>query len=367
MNILVLFQSPWWNAAAYYAYNLVNSLTRLGHQVIFVGSSNTPVGKKITEEHYKILDINLFENNPLIFISNINKVKNILIDEKIDILLPISAPGHIIAGIVKKIFKREIPILKVGLDNVAPVKNILNKYLHNKLTDYFIFPGQSTKIKYDSFFSIKNYSIIHAPLDINQFADFHPQEDLKAKYEIPKDKIIVSFIGRFSPEKGIFFLLDIIKEALSKNSNLFFILSGSQEQIKYSDVEKRINEFGINDKVKIINRVDDVRNIISITDIGLLSSRFSEYICRIAMEFMSFKVPIVTPNVNVIPEVVGSSENGFIYQLNNYKEAAGYIIKLTIDEQLKMRMGNNCFNRMNQYYDITVFDKQIKSILESIK
>jgi len=366
LKILVLFQSPWWNAAAYYAYNLVKSLTRLGNEVIFVGSSNAPVGKKITEEQYKILDINLFENNPIKFISNIKKVNYIISDEKIDIVLPISAPGHITIGIIKKLFNNSLPILKVCLDNVPPVKNIFNKYLHNKFTDYFIFPGQSTKIKYSSFL-INKFSIIHAPLDVKQFSDFNPQEDYKAKYGIPKDKTIVSFIGRFSPEKGIFFLLDIIKGSLNKNANLFFILSGSQEQIKYLDVENKISEYGINNKVKIINRVDDVREIISITDIGLLSSRFSEYICRIAMEFMSFKIPIVAPNVNVIPEVVGSSDNGFIYQLNNFTEASDYILKLANDVKLITSMGNNSFNRMTQYYDITVFDKQIKSILESIK
>jgi glycosyltransferase involved in cell wall biosynthesis len=367
LKILVLFQSPWWNAAAYYAYNLVKSLSRLEHEVIFVGSSKTPVGKKITEEQYNIIDINLFENNPLKFICNIKKVNNILVDEKIDILLPISAPGHIIVGIIKQFLKKEIPILKVGLDNVPPVKNFLNKFLHNKLTDYFIFPGQSTKVKYDSFFSIDKYSIIHAPLNIKQFTEFHSNEDLKAKYAIPKDKIIISFIGRFSPEKGIFFLLDIIKETLNKSEDHYFILSGSQEQIKYSDVEKKIEEFGINDRIKIINKVEDVREIISITDIGIMSSRFSEFICRIAMEFMAFKKPIVAPNVNVIPEVVGSIDSGFIYQLNDFNEASFYLLKLLEDKNLLKTMGNNAYNRMNQNYDITVFDRQINSILETIK
>ena len=127
------------------------------------------------------------------------------------------------------------------------------------------------------------------------------------------------------------------------------------------------NNSKINENVKIINRVNDVREIISITDIGLLSSRFSEYICRIAMEFMSFKIPIVAPNVNVIPEVVDSNENGFIYQLNDSKQAADFIVTLANDPNLMTIMGNNSFNRMNQFYDISVFDKQIKSILESIK
>ncbi|MFZ1281471.1 MAG: hypothetical protein WAR59_11575, partial [Ignavibacteriaceae bacterium] len=71
--------------------------------------------------------------------------------------------------------------------------------------------------------------------------------------------------------------------------------------------------------------------------------------------------------VNVIPEVVDSNENGFIYQLNDSKQAADFIVTLANDPNLMTIMGNNSFNRMNQFYDISVFDKQIKSILESIE
>ena len=60
-------------------------------------------------------------------------------------------------------------------------------------------------------------------------------------------------------------------------------------------------------------------------------------------------------------------DSGFIYQLNDSKQAADFIVTLANDPNLMTIMGNNSFNRMNQFYDISVFDKQIKSILESIK
>jgi alpha-1,6-mannosyltransferase len=366
LKILVLYQSPWWNAAAYYAYNLVKSFTRIGHEVIFVCKKGTPIAAKISNDNYKLIDINLFENNPIKFIGNINKVRQIILEENIDCLVPISAPGHIIVGAVKKFLGIKLPIVKICLDNMAPTNNFLNKYLHNELTDYFIFPGQSTKIKYNSF-SINRFSILHAPLDLKMFLDYAPSVDLKLLYGVPADKIVISFIGRFSPEKGIFFLLEIIHTVLQKTDKTFFILSGSEEQIKHKTVQKKIDDLKITNSVKIINKVDDVRKIISITDIGLLSSRFSEYVCRIAMEFMSFKIPIVAPRVNVIPEVVGGIENGFIYEIDNFNQASDYINKLVNDSDLLSEMGNNSFNRIKNIYDTKVFDSNIGKIIKSLK
>jgi len=367
LKILVLYQSPWWNAAAYYAFNLVLSLKRLGYKVIFAAQIDSPIANKIISQQINLIDINLFENNPIKFIGNINKLKKIIAEQKIDFIFPVSAPSHIIIGLLRFLYKIKLHVIKVCLDNVSPTRNFLNKYLHNKLTDYFIFPGTSTKVKYD-YFKIDKSIIIHAPIDLKTFSDFNKSgKELKQKFNLPENKLIVSFIGRFSPEKGLFFLLDIINNVVKKTDKVFFVLSGSEEQIKYSDVKSKINELGITDYVKINNKVDDVRELISVTNIGLLSSRYSEYICRIAMEFMSFKVPIVAPRVNVIPEVVGNESNGFIYELNDSNQAAEYLLKLINDKELLEQMRLNAFERIKNNYDIIQFDNQIKNILISVK
>lgn len=363
MNILLLYQSPWWNAASYYAYNLSKILHQNKHRVIFAGKSDLPAYMNIAELGIETHNIDLAVITPTKIFKNIKKIKKLIDTKKINVLMPISAPGHIASGLIKKIYNNKLPVIKLCLDNVPPAENIFNKYLHNKLTDFFIFPGNSTKTRYDNFFDIKKYKILHAPIDIKNFTGFSTDNNLKKKFGIPEDKIIVSFIGRFSPEKGIFFLLDIIEKTAAKSDNIFFLLSGSEEQIKFKEVEIQLNEKKLSNYVKILDKSDDVRKLLAVTDIGILSSRYSEYICRIAMEFMCFKIPVVAPELNVIPEVVSHNESGFIYSLNDSQTAAGYILKLAEDNNLIKMMGKNGYNRIMNSFSYDFFSKEIENIL----
>ena len=365
MNILVLYQSPWWNAAAYYTYYLVKSLCD-NNKVIFVGSKDSPAAKKINELEVQINNLDLLVSSPFKFISNIKKTKKLIDDERIDLIIPISAPGHIIAGILKKIYSKNIPLVKVCLDNVPPTNNVFNRYLHNKLTEYFIFPGLATKARYDKFFDIVNFKVQHAPLELEKFIDYKEKENLREVLGIPSNKIIVSFIGRFSPEKGIFFLLEIISRVLKMSENIFFILSGSEEQIKYDDVNKYLNKYNIQNDVKLLPKMNDVRDVISITDIGILTSRYSEYICRIALEFMAFKKPIVASKLNVIPEIVVHGISGLVYDLKDVDMAAEFIDKLASNTMQTKEMGENGFKRIEENYSMKIFTAEIERINKKV-
>lgn len=366
LNILVLFDFPWWNAAAYYVYNVILTLENLGHQIYFAGKSGTPIWEKLENTNVKFYNIPFYKTSPTKLLQSYSKVKKKVNEEKIDCLLPAVAQGHIVSGMINIFTKKRIPIIKLCLDNVSPVNNLFNKYLHNSLTDFLIFPGQSTKSRYEPFFNIRNFKIIHAPIDLEKFLDYSQTRKFKKSLKIPDDKIVVSFIGRFSPEKGIFFLLEIIKKASEQNENLFFILSGSEEQIKYSEVEEAIKVKDLSESVKILSKQDDVRDLLSITDIGLMSSRYSEYICRIAMEYMAFKIPVVAPELNVIPEVVENNVTGFIYHLNDSAFASEKILNLADDSNLRGKMGIEGYNRIQNNYSLTIYKEEVHNILGKI-
>ncbi len=366
LKILVLFDFPWWNAAAYYVYNVVLALNNLGHTVYFAGKSGTPTWENLKNTKAKLYDIPFYKTSPIKLLQSYSSVKKIVNEEEIDCLFPAVAQGHIVSGMIKKFMRKRIPIIKLCLDNVSPVNNPLNKYLHNSLTNYFIFPGHSTKNRYESLFEIRNVKIMHAPIDQEKFLNYSQTKELKKSLKIPDDKIVVSFIGRFSPEKGIFFLLEIIKKASEKNDKLFFILSGSEEQIKYSEVGEAIKAKDLSERVKILPKQDDVRDLLSVTDIGLMSSRYSEYICRIAMEYMAFKIPVVAPDLNVVPEVVESGKTGFIYPLNDASLAAEKLLKLSEDINLRNRFGKEGFCRIQNNYSLNFFTKEINNILEIV-
>lgn len=366
MNVLVLYQSPWWNAASYYSYNLVKALIENNHKVIFVGSKDSPTAKKISELEVQINNLDLFVSSPFSFITNIRKTKKLIDDEHIDLIFPISAPGHIIAGIIKKIYNKKIPLVKVCLDNVPPTNNVFNRYLHNKLTEYFIFPGLATKARYDNIFNLENVKVQHAPLELEKFIDYEQKDNLKEKLGIPGNKVIISFIGRFSPEKGIFFLLEIITKALKRSDNIFFILSGSEGEIKFEDVNNQLKIYDISKDVKLLPLMNDVRDLISITNIGIFSSRYSEYICRVALEFMAFGKPVVAPDLNVIPEVVMDKETGYIYELEDSTMAANLILKLSKNSEEREHMGSSGFKRIEKNYSLKIFAGEIARIINKL-
>ena len=52
------------------------------------------------------------------------------------------------------------------------------------------------------------------------------------------------------------------------------------------------------------DKLDDVRPLMSELDVGVITSTRSEAICRVALEYMSFGIPVMASDVNILPEVV---------------------------------------------------------------
>jgi glycosyltransferase involved in cell wall biosynthesis len=148
---------------------------------------------------------------------------------------------------------------------------------------------------------------------------------------------------------------------------VFFLLSGSAEQIKHKDIWNLVIEKNLQNNVKIIDRIDDVRKIISITDIGILSSRYSEFICRIAMEFMAFRKPVVAPDLNVIPEVIENEKSGYIYDLNNSRMASDFILYLANNDSHRKQMGKMGSDRIKNLYSLEYFRKELDNVLMELE
>ena len=78
---------------------------------------------------------------------------------------------------------------------------------------------------------------------------------------------------------------------------------------------------------------------------------------------MSFKIPVVAPELNVIPEVVKDNITGFVYPLNNSSFASEKILKLADDCDLREKMGNEGFKRIQSQYSLNTFMAEMKDIL----
>ena len=86
------------------------------------------------------------------------------------------------------------------------------------------------------------------------------------------NKVVYGFIGRYVEQKNPIFLLDIFKEISSKQDNANLVIIGFGELEK--SMMKRIEEYGLSEKVVNLGRRDDIKQFYNAFDVFILPSLY---------------------------------------------------------------------------------------------
>ena len=243
---------------------------------------------------------------------------------------------------------------------MTPKVNIISKSIYRKYTDYFIASSETLVNTFSIAFDIprNKFKSLLGPLDMTEL-NFGSISDRKQN-----NQIVFGLIARLSPVKGHSLFLKTAAMALKKNSTLKFLISGEEVQIKKSDLRGRAENLGISDSVQIVDNFDSVSDAISKVDVGVISSTFSEVICRIGMEFMASGKAVLASDLNVLPEIVIHGETGLIFNSEDEVALSEAILKLAEDEELRKKYGIAGRKRAEDLFSIEKFAAQLASILE---
>ena len=157
-----------------------------------------------------------------------------------------------------------------------------------------------------------------------------------------KDKQVVC-VARLSAQKGIFILLDALKELKDRGLELNLVLAGDGEL--RTEIEQRINELGLVEQVEITGWISgkEVKKHIS-ESTGFVMASFAEGLPVVIMEAFALKKPVITTWIAGIPELVKQGRNGWLIPPNNVDELVNALTDFlnTPKEQLD-KMGNQGF------------------------
>ncbi len=342
--ILQLLSIKFWNAAANYAYNLSDALFKL-HKIksIFIIPSTSRANEKI-KNNFDTINFDLRSANIFKLIFYAHQVKKICIKNNIKIINCHYGEALLVASLSKILFKNPAKIIRTVVDVREPKKNFINKYLFKNIVDHFIISCTDTKSRYQKNFPFlydDKFTLIYYGHDSENYANNFQIEDLKSKLNIPENSFIVSTIARLSPEKGHKFLLEIANKVIKKQPNIYFIIAGEQITVKWDHLLEIAKNYEIDKNLIYINHPNDVRNIINITNVGLITSQSSEAACRIATEFFSFGKPVVATNPNVLKEMIKDNETGFLINIDDVEKGVESILKLYNDKNLYFNISQN--------------------------
>ena len=192
--------------------------------------------------------------------------------------------------------RKIIRFLKTGLHKVG-------RFLLPYLVDTYI--GCSTKASEWMFprkcIDSDSYYLLHNAIDLDLYdRNINLGLEVRQKFNIPEDALVVGHIGRFTPVKNHPFIIDIFKEVLKQNPNSYLFLLG--DGVERHKIESLVKSAAISDKVIFMGYVNNTVDIMQAIDIMILPSLF-EGLPLIAIESQALGIPILVSDT-ITQEVV---------------------------------------------------------------
>lgn len=173
---------------------------------------------------------------------------------------------------------------------------------------------------------------------------------IKRNFNVTEDELVITYIGRIVPEKGVLELVKAFKSIQTNKKLKLFIIGNLDDDDEYS---KKLLETTAKDKNIIYTgyiKNNDLHYIRSISDISVVPSLCVEAAGLVVIESLASGVPVIATNSGGIPEYM--DENcGIIIQNNEYIVRNIFIglEKLINDDKLRKKMSQEARNFVIQY------------------
>jgi len=199
------------------------------------------------------------------------------------------------------------------------VFNLVEKYLAKTTQEYIkncdavISPSRFLKKRLEKW--NKNVEVIPSGIDVAKFKNAHPA-DIKKRYGLRKDSVLLLTVSRISLEKNLDFLVEALADTLLHQNKVFLMIVGRGN---YKIVLKRfVKSLGIEDKVILTDAVDYelLPSFYKAADIFVFPSKF-ETQGLVFLEAMASGLPIVALKTPFSEELTNRGEGGILIAENS--------------------------------------------------
>ena len=195
-------------------------------------------------------------------------------------------------------------------------------------------------------------------VDLANFKPGKVSDKIYKKYEIPKDRPIVLYVGRVDPEKKVGLIIDAFKKAREKVPKALLIVVG--DGVDKSRLERKVKEEGISENVRFLGRVLPP-DLYELYKIGSLFATASEIETQgiVLIEAAATGLPLIAVDKGAVGEVCISNKNGYLCQPGNVVEIGDAMVKILSDDKLREKFSQNSIKIASEHDFERTLDKFI--------
>lgn len=367
-NFLLAINVRWWNAEAAYAVNVARGLMAAGSSVWVIVNQNSPVHHKALEYDIPVItDIHLDSKSPHRQWQNYRKISEIIDKNEISVINSFKSNGSIVFNLLR-MRKPELVYIRTRGEARPPKYHFLNDFFYGKRTcDGIIAVGNLVKQW------IRQLNIDDQNIQTIYYGDSAPMSSLEndsaspaKRLQIPEDRLVMALLGRTQHVKGHLSLLKAITRFPTIDFQILFLVKDLEE---YPDelrtIEQFIEDHHLKTHVTILGFQENLPEVLTCVDIGLIPSLSSEVNCRVAVEFYSQGIPIIAFPTGSLPEVVQHQKTGYLCAEKNEESLAKGLQWVLENQELLPTLSHNARNLYLENYTLEILAEKTLEFYQS--
>ncbi|MFH1770947.1 MAG: glycosyltransferase family 4 protein [archaeon] len=266
--------------------------------------------------------------------------------------------------------KLKIPVITtlIGWDVYDPhikVPSVLNPFIKRALkrSDWVATSSTFVKNIVHKKFDIEKVQVITYGIDTDRFNPQNDGKDVRKKYGVKDDEVLISTIQRLDVRKGIQYFIKaipLIIKQVKKEKIKFMIVGDGPER---DNLKQEAKKQGLQDKIIFTGNIPnaEVTKYYAACDIFAFHS-LHEGFGIVLIEALSTGKPVVTTIAGGTTDIVEDGVNGFLVKPKRPKDFADRVVRLVEDEKLRQKFGENGRKKaVDQFIWSKIADKYLKT------
>ncbi len=188
-------------------------------------------------------------------------------------------------------------------------------------------------------------------VDIERFSPDCSGTEVRRKYGIAEDRIVIGFVGSFAPWHGLDMLVSAFSEVLRRNPETHLLLVG-QTSAEWQALLDRIRDPELSPHIAVSGFVpsEQIPSHLAAMDIAVLPN--SAYYCSPLklFEYMAMAKPTVAVATAPVAAMLKDGEEGLLFPQGDEHELADALLRLAGDRSLRMKLGTAARRKVEQEY-----------------
>jgi glycosyltransferase involved in cell wall biosynthesis len=186
---------------------------------------------------------------------------------------------------------------------------------------------------------------------------FKAGREIRRKYQIPDQDMLIGYVGRVVPDKGIEILVNVFESVQQQLSNCHLLLIGEFETVRDTLPSHTITKINTNPHIHYNDAY--VRNIppcYAAMDMVVLPTRREGFGLSL-LEAAAMGLPTVATRVTGCVDAVVDNETGLLVEVDHETQLTHALLKLARDPELRQKFGQQGRKRVQEMFHVDLLTR----------